>query len=120
MGTRKGNTIANENGIRFENYARRKLGVKIDPNATTDAPRLDVKSCQEWIEDQGGRRHGRFVFYGHQHRALIKSRGSYLCIVHRRGKKIGERRISAAALEKAFRLSKYSQKVIAWHNLIAA
>lgn len=89
------NATASHNGAEMEAFARSML-----PNATITAGNedidgnlggvpLEIKSCQICIIDNShtttGKRSGRFVFSGDQHKALIEAGGEYLLIVHKEG-----------------------------------
>jgi hypothetical protein len=119
MITKKGNKIANHNGQRWEKHVERQRHVKVGVNNTCDTPRLEIKSCQAYVHNgRGQQRAGSFVFYAHQQKQLMSSRGSYIFIVHHLGRKIKQAQISAARMEAAFGLSKIPQKTICWQSLL--
>ncbi len=120
MATAAGNYAAQANGRRWEAHIARTKQITINPHATTDNPRYDVKSCQEWTSNGGTRTRGRYVFYRHQHRELKKHNGSYILIVHRDGRKICQITVSARRLEKSFALDASDQTKISWLSILEA
>lgn len=118
MATDAGNLIASMNGRRWEAHIQRTKGIPINSHAVTDSARYEVKSCQEWTSNGDARTRGRYVFYRHQHRELIKRNGSYILIVHRDGRKIGQMTISARRMGEAFDLETHRQTKISWLSIL--
>ncbi len=118
MATTAGNLIASTNGRRWEEHIARTKKIPINSHAVTDSARYEVKSCQEWTSNGDARTRGRFVFYRHQHRELLKRNGSYIFIIHRRDRKIGQMTISARRMGEAFSLDARPQTKISWLSIL--
>jgi hypothetical protein len=83
-----------------------------------DGVRVEVKSCQEYINASGnhnGIRSGRFCFNDLQHQTLIENSGEYILLVHRGGVPIIYLRVPAQKIK----LGKFSGvKAVCWKTAL--
>lgn len=105
MGTTAGNMKAQKNGRAIET---KLLGKQVSSHHVLDTPKLELKTAQEKVQkksEKKGWRYGSFVLYHHQHRLLLRNKGSYLFVViDNEGNIIRQKKISARQIEKRFKV----------------
>ena len=90
VGNAESNKRAKENGRKAEELADELLADLLIVNklldGILDGRPIEIKSCQEFVKNQGRWRHGRFQLLKKQHEELLKRDGLYLFIVFRENK----------------------------------
>jgi hypothetical protein len=117
------NALAANNGCEMERiiqalYPGAHFEYKGIIDFSIDGVRVEVKSCQEFINASGnpeGIRSGRFCFTDIQHQTLIENSGEYILLVHRGGIPIIYVRVQASKIK----LGKFSGvKAVCWKTAI--
>lgn len=104
MGTAAGNMKAQKNGRAIET---KLLGKQVSSHHVLDTPTLELKTAQHKCKSKS-KPHGasgRFVLYHHQHRLLLRNKGSYMFVViDDDGNILKQKKISARQVEKHFKV----------------
>ena len=123
MNSTESNALASNNGIEMENiikalYPGAHFEYKGIIDFSIDGVRVEVKSCQEYINASGsheGIRSGRFCFTDLQHQTLLENSGEYILLVHRGGVPIIYLRVPAQKIK----LGKFSGvKAVCWKTAL--
>lgn len=104
MGTTAGNIRAQRNGRAIE---AKILGKQVSSHHVLDTPDLEIKTAQDKCQAKGkpDGASGRFVLYHHQHRLLLRNKGSYLFnVIDKNGDILLQKKISARQIEKHFKV----------------
>lgn len=121
MGTSAGNQKAQRNGRAIETKI---LGKQVSSHHVLDTPKLEIKTAQDKVNHKGrakGWRPGSFVLYHHQHKLLLKNKGSYLFnVIDDEGNIIGQKKVSAKKVEEHFKILGRPQVTIYHHTMFAA
>lgn len=119
------NALASSNGCAMEEFIKAlypdaEFHYKGVIDFTIDGIRVELKSCQEFINDSNhssGRRSGHFCFNDLQHLTLVENNGDYAFLVQRGGIPIFYVRIPASKIN----LGEFSGvKAVCWKTIIKA